>query len=46
MASTNKDYLKHYIFHVERVNAGQIKGAACDKTRSSSTSLGPRVEEL
>lgn len=28
MASTNKDYLKHYIFLVHRVQMGQMKGEA------------------
>lgn len=48
MASTNKDYLKHYIFHVERVNAGQKKGATQRVIRREAHrgSLGPRVEEL
>lgn len=48
MASTNKDYLKHYIFLVQRVNTGQIKGAAQRAIRREAHpgSTGPGVEEM
>lgn len=45
MASTNKDYVKHYIFLAQRVNAGQIKGAAQRAIRREAH-LGSKVSDV
>lgn len=36
MASTNKDYLTHYIFLMQRVKTGQTKGAALPVIRQAT----------